>query len=107
MEIIAGGKGTLFADENKTDALCWNLYQIADATGKISTPVKDWHPEVPWREVANFRNFMAHAYEGIDRDRMWEEIQRGDITDLSRKLAAIATEIVAAPPVAPKPPRSQ
>jgi uncharacterized protein with HEPN domain len=100
-ELIAGGKAALFADEDKLDALCWNMYQIADVTGKISDAVKRRHPEVPWRGIAAFRNFYAHMYEGIDRDRMWESIGRGDIADLAAKLDVILREIIPVSPAAP------
>ncbi|MHB8647552.1 MAG: HepT-like ribonuclease domain-containing protein [Thermomicrobiales bacterium] len=88
-QLTAGGKAALFADTDKLDALCWNLYQLADVTGKISDAVKERHPEIPWRSIAGFRNFYAHAYEGIDPDRMWDDIQRGDVRDLAEKLGAI------------------
>ena len=80
------------------DALCWNMYQIADVTGKVSDAVKRHYPEVPWRGVAAFRNFYAHLYEGIDRDRMWNDIQRGDIADLAAKLGTILREIASVLP---------
>lgn len=98
-ELIAGGKAALFADEDKLDALCWNMYQIADVTGKVSDAVKHRHTEVPWRGIAAFRNFYAHLYEGIDRERMWADIQRGDIADLAAKLGAILHEIAPPPAV--------
>lgn len=92
-ELIAAGKEALFADENRLDALCWNMYQIADVTGKVSDAVKRRHPAIPWRGIAAFRNFYAHLYEGIDRDRMWSDIERGDVADLTEKLGAILREI--------------
>jgi uncharacterized protein with HEPN domain len=88
-ELMADGKAALFADADKLDALCWNMYQLADVTGKISDALKKRHPEIPWRSIAGFRNFYAHAYEGIDSDRMWNDIQRGDVRDLAEKLGAI------------------
>lgn len=72
------------------------MYQLADVTGKISDAVKARHTEVPWRAIAGLRNFYAHAYEGIDMERMWADLQRGDVTDLAEKLGAIYREL--APP---------
>lgn len=88
-ELTAGDKAALFADADKLDALCWNMYQLADVTGKISDGLKRGHPEIAWRAIAGFRNFYAHAYEAIDPERMWNDIQRGDVRDLAEKLAAI------------------
>lgn len=96
--LVAVGKTAFFADVDKVDALCWNMYQLADVTGKLSDAVREKHPEIPWRQIAGFRNFTAHAYEGIDPERMWNDIGRGDVADLAEKLDAIYQELVSAPP---------
>jgi uncharacterized protein with HEPN domain len=86
-------KATLLASADLVDALCWNMYQLADVTGKISDAVKARHPEVPWRAIAGLRNFYAHAYEGIDLERLWTDLQRGDVTDLAAQLRLIYREL--------------
>ena len=86
-------KATLLASADLVDALCWNMYQLADVTGKISDAVKARHPEVPWRAIAGLRNFYAHAYEGIDLERLWADLQRGDVTDLAAQLRLIYREL--------------
>lgn len=99
-DLVAGGKAALFADADKRDALCWNMYQIADVTGKVSHAVQARHPDIPWRQIAGFRNFYAHAYEGIDPERLWNDLIRGDITDLAVKLTALLGELTAPSPPA-------
>jgi uncharacterized protein with HEPN domain len=94
--LIAVERATLLADDDLVDALCWNLYQLADVTGRISDVIKVRHPEVPWRAIAGLRNFYAHAYEGIDVERMWGDLRRGDVADLAAQLGAIHREF--APP---------
>ena len=85
-------KATLLASADLVDAVCWNRYQLADVTGKISDAVKARHPEVPWRAIAGLRNFYAHAYEGIDLERLWTDLQRGDVTNLAAQLRLISGE---------------
>jgi uncharacterized protein with HEPN domain len=29
------------------------------------------HPEVPWREIAAFRNVVVHDYLSVDLDLVW------------------------------------
>ena len=79
------------------DALCWNMYQLADVIGKVSDALKARHPEVPWREVVGLRNFYAHTCEGIDIERLWDDLQRGDVADLATKLRVIAHEFDSRP----------
>ncbi len=93
---MAVERAALLADDDLVDALCWNLYQLADVTGKISDALKVRHPAVPWRAIAGLRNFYARAYEGIDVERMWGGPRRGDVADLAAQLGAILGEL--APP---------
>jgi uncharacterized protein with HEPN domain len=43
---------------------------LADATAQLSPALKDRHPDIPWREVYDFRNIAAHAYLDIDLERI-------------------------------------
>ncbi len=85
-QLVAVGKVALFNNADMTDALCWNMYQLADVMGKVSDAVQARYPEVPWRAIAGLRNFYAHAYEVIDMERMWDDLQRGDVAALAGKL---------------------
>jgi uncharacterized protein with HEPN domain len=96
-QLSAVEKAALLANADLIDALCWNMYQLADVTGKISDAIKAQHPEVPWRAIAGLRNFYAHAYEGIDLERMWADLQRGDVADLAENLRVIYRELVPPP----------
>jgi uncharacterized protein with HEPN domain len=58
------------------DAVLRRLETVADAVGKLSDALKTRHPAIPWREVYGFRNIAAHAYEGIDLERVWEIVER-------------------------------
>jgi len=85
-QLVAVGRVALFNNAHTIDALCWNMYQIADVMGKVSDAVQARHPEIPWWAIAGLRNFYAHAYEGIDMARMWADFQRGDVAELAGKL---------------------
>ena len=39
--------------------------------GDLPQALKDRHPQIPWRDVQDFRNVAAHAYTGIDLDIVW------------------------------------
>ena len=42
------------------------LETITDATKHFPEDVKKAYPEIPWSQVAGFRNVMAHDYLGIN-----------------------------------------
>jgi len=37
--------------------------------------VKGKHPEIPWSDVARFRDFLIHHYMGVNPKRIWDVIE--------------------------------
>ncbi|MDX2213355.1 MAG: DUF86 domain-containing protein [Oculatellaceae cyanobacterium bins.114] len=55
------------------------LYQIAimgEATKQLSRQFREQHPEAPWDDIAGMRDIVAHQYDRIDLDIVWQVIQR-------------------------------
>jgi uncharacterized protein with HEPN domain len=55
------------------------LYQIAimgEATKRLSREFPEQHPEAPWDDIAGMRDIVAHQYDQIDLDIVWQVIQR-------------------------------
>lgn len=69
-----GGRDEFLHDIEIQDAVLWRLETLAEATSKLSAPVKDQHPEIRWRAIYGFRNIAAHAYLDLRLDRVWEII---------------------------------
>jgi uncharacterized protein with HEPN domain len=65
------GKRAFFADIMTQDAVTRNLQVLAESTQRISESTKASHPEVPWHEIAGFRNVVVHGYLGIDLKQIW------------------------------------
>lgn len=81
------GHDDFMASEMAQDATLRNLQILAESSQRLSEKLKDEQPKVPWREIAGFRNVLAHDYLGIKLERIWQICQ----TDLPRlKQAAIA-----------------
>jgi uncharacterized protein with HEPN domain len=34
------------------------------------------HPQLPWREMRDLRNFVVHEYFGVDHRIVWETLQK-------------------------------
>ena len=60
--------------ENKMiiDAVMRNLEVIGEAVSQLPEEVKTKHPEIPWRDIKDFRNIVAHRYWEINLDRIWD-----------------------------------
>jgi uncharacterized protein with HEPN domain len=65
----------LFYDDQRTqDAVLRRMETLADAATHLSEALKARHPEIPWRQIGDFRNVLAHGYTDIRLDRVWKAI---------------------------------
>jgi uncharacterized protein with HEPN domain len=52
-----------------------NFMIIGEAAARIPNDFKNLHPQISWRQVKDFRNFIVHDYFGIDNSIVWEIIR--------------------------------
>ena len=57
------------------DATVRNLELIGEAAIHIPVPIRDAHPDIPWRLIIATRNRLIHGYLGIDNDTLWSIVQ--------------------------------
>jgi uncharacterized protein with HEPN domain len=73
-------------DEEVMDAVIHNLTVIGEAANHIPTEITDRHPEIPWRQMIDLRNFSVHAYWNLHPSVIWDTIQN-DLPPLIGPLA--------------------
>lgn len=59
----AEGKDFFFVDTKTQDAVNRNLQTLAESTQRISSSLREGHPEVEWRSISAFRNVVVHDYK--------------------------------------------
>ena len=69
-------KEALRSDEMRLSAIAYKLLVIEEATTRLSTDFRDAHPEIPWKRMIGMRNIMAHQYDNIDIDILWDVIHK-------------------------------
>lgn len=77
------GRDALRDDEELRDATIYRLQTVAESTQRLSPQLKSTHPEIPWDDIAGFRNRAVHAYLGINLDIVWDIVER-DLPNLAR-----------------------
>lgn len=72
---VSGYSYEKFIGDQKTqDAVIRQLEIIGEATTNLEDTFKKQASEIPWREISDFRNVLAHEYWDIDLDIVWETI---------------------------------
>jgi uncharacterized protein with HEPN domain len=64
------------ADPKTVDAVIARLAVLGEAARHVPDPVRDAHPEVPWRKMQALRNVVVHEYDRIDLGLLWGVVQR-------------------------------
>lgn len=72
-------------------ALVRLLEIIGEAAGQVSEELQDHYPDLPWRQAADMRNVLIHAYFRVNLDVVWRTVTE-DIPDLLERVEAILDE---------------
>jgi len=78
------------------DAVLYNLVIIGEAARYVPAEVQARHADVPWRDMREMRNFVAHVYHGVSDRRVWKTINT-DLPHLPARLRQLLTDEPAAP----------
>jgi uncharacterized protein with HEPN domain len=54
------------------DAVVRELEIVGEATNNLSEHLRQSHPEIPWRDAIDMRNFLIHEYFGVRRQVVWD-----------------------------------
>lgn len=80
------------SDQKTQDAVTRQLEIIGEATANLESDFKADHPEIPWREITDFRNVLAHKYWDIDTDIVWKAATK-EVQELRTTLLPIIESI--------------
>ncbi len=81
-----GLDGTAFlADELRQDGILRQLTVLGEAAKRVSPEFRAAHPEIPWQDIAGFRDVVVHRYARVQLPRVWEIVTR-DLVPLKAAL---------------------
>lgn len=84
-EYTAGDRFRFEASRLVQDATIRNLQTLTESSQRLSDSIKATEPQVPWRELAGFRNVIVHGYLGIDLEAVWLVVEQ-DLPPLTAAL---------------------
>ena len=85
-EYTAGERSHFKVSRLVQDAVIRNLQTLTESSQRLSDDVKATEPQIPWRDLAGFRNVIVHGYLGIDLAAIWLVVEQ-DLPPLAAALA--------------------
>jgi len=61
---------------------------IGEAARHLSDDFKSQHPDIPWRDIVQQRNVIAHGYFFLEHERLWD-VASDKVPTLIRHLETI------------------
>lgn len=63
------------SNDEKSSAVIRKFEIIGEATKALPDNLKEKYPEIPWKEMAGFRDKLIHFYFGIKYELVWQAIK--------------------------------
>jgi len=70
------GKEAFLQTKIIQDAVIRNFEIIGEATKRLSPEIKEVYPNVPWAQLAGFRDVLIHDYLKVNLNRVWGVIEQ-------------------------------
>ena len=66
VDMVSGvSEGSFLGDEKLRRAVCMTLINIGELVKNLTRELVEQYKEIPWREVAGFRDIAAHKYQTL------------------------------------------
>ncbi len=85
-------KEEFIKNKEKQNAVVRSIEIIGEAVKNLPIDFIGKYPEVPWSDIAGFRDVMVHAYFVIDLEKVWKVIKK-DLPDLKNKILKIKKDL--------------
>lgn len=65
---------------------------LSEASRHVPEELRQKHPQIPWRQVADLGNVIRHIYHKIDLDVLWSTYEN-DLPELETVVDSLLTEV--------------
>ena len=70
---VRGYDASRFSADNRTrDAVIRQFEIIGEAVKDLPDAMRELEPQIPWRQIAGFRDVLAHAYFTVESSVVWD-----------------------------------
>lgn len=92
LEYTNGQRTQFDASPLVQDAVIRNLQTLTESSQRLSADVKGTEPQIPWRDLAGFRNVIVHGYLGVDLGAVWLVVEQ-DLPALAEAVKRMALRL--------------
>ena len=90
---VGNDKGKYLDDETVQGSISFSLIQLGESAKRVPVELKDRYRDVKWKGTAGLRDVIAHGYDTISLDELWDIIIN-DIPILRKSLIRIVSELI-------------
>lgn len=90
-----GGRAEFDADEMVRVWVVHHLQILGEAANLLTNELIEQYPLTPWRKIIGMRHVLVHHYFEIDRDLVWDVVDR-DLPELKSQIQSILNELKSA-----------
>jgi uncharacterized protein with HEPN domain len=55
-------------------AVAYQVIIVGEAADNVPDAIRARHPEIPWDDLRDLRNFATHAYFAVAAQRLWQAV---------------------------------
>jgi uncharacterized protein with HEPN domain len=81
-------EGEYLENELVQSAVERKLEIIGEGARRVSDVFQGQHPEIDWRNTIGLRNVIAHRYDQVEQERLWNIVQTA-LPDLLQQLQSL------------------
>ncbi len=82
----------IFKQDDKTQYAVIRAYEIiGEIIKRLPSEIRDQHPEINWRKLVHFRDFIAHNYDQVIEKYVWDAVE--DSPNLKSAVEAMLKDI--------------
>lgn len=81
---LPADKQTFMSNPIVQDAVLMRLLTMGEEIGKLSDDFREQYPELPWYKIIGLRNRIAHEYDVVDKDIIWDIVSGGAFDELEQ-----------------------
>ena len=72
-DYVRGCNADSFTEDGKTrDAVIRQFEIIGEAVKDLPETIREREPQIPWRQIAGFRDVLAHSYFAVETSIVWD-----------------------------------